>query len=131
MNKLVGLLSVLGFTFAPSVCANESESSNWMEVVPGFEEKIIGARVHSVGTINNNGLRRIEVSIPDKNGKPIEEVVVTARKNKTSKAVKYEAEVQYIEDLDAGRTGIIILLRDETDFQLRINYIDDYSRLAQ
>ena len=131
MMKIVGLFATFCFVFAPPILANDSENSSWMEVVPGFEEKIIGARIHSVGNIDNKGLRRIEVSIPVKDGKPIEEVIVTARKDKKSKTKKYEAKVDYIKDLDAGRTGIIILLGDETDFQLRINYIDDYSTFTQ
>lgn len=110
-------------TFSGLIYA-ETESSDWIELAPGFEEKKIGARVESVGEADQEGLVRIEVSIPDPRDRDIEEVIITARKRKPGKKMEYHVDAEVIKDLEAGRTGIIFYLGQEEDFQLRLNYID-------
>lgn len=102
----------------------ETESSNWIELAPGFEEKNIGARVESVGEVDQDGLVRVEVSIPEPGDKGIEEVIITARKQKPGNKAEYHVDAEVVKDLKAGRTGIIFYLGQEEDFQLRLNYID-------
>ena len=103
---------------------SQTESSDWIELAPGFEEKNIGARVESVGEANQDGLMRVEVSIPDPRDRDIEEVIITARRQKPGKKVEYHVDAEVIKDLEAGRTGIIFYLGQEEDFQLRLNYLD-------
>ena len=112
-----------GITFS-CLIHSQTESSDWIELAPGFEEKKIGARVESVGEVDQEGLVRIEVSIPDPRDRDIEEVIITARKRKPGKKMEYHVDAEVIQDIEAGRTGIIFYLGQEEDFQLRLNYID-------
>lgn len=112
-----------GITFS-CLIHSQTENSDWIELAPGFEEKNIGARVESIGEANQDGLMRVEVSIPDPSDRDIEEVIITARRQKPGKKMEYHVDAEVIKDLKAGRTGIIFYLGQEEDFQLRLNYID-------
>ncbi len=107
-----------------SLAYSQTYNSDWIRLAPGFEEKKIGARVDFVGEVDQDGLVRVEVSIPDSRGKDIEEVIITARKSTPDKKREYHVDAEVIKDLEAGRTGIIFYLGEKEDFQMRLNYID-------
>lgn len=127
MKNLIKLAALAIFTFSiafSGAAQSETENSDWIQLAPGFEEKKIGARVDSVGEADEDGMMRVEVSFPDTTGRDVEEVIVTARRQRRSKKVEYHVDAEVIKDLQAGRTGIIFYLGQQEDFQVRLNYID-------
>jgi hypothetical protein len=95
----------------------------------GQEETTLGVKVHSVEE-DENGVR-ISVSVPAEiangsNGQ-LEEVVVYGKKMTTEPRPELQQVKQFevVNDLDNGRSGLVIYLGKKEDFALRLNYSDD------
>ncbi|BFM05796.1 hypothetical protein [Halioxenophilus aromaticivorans] len=96
----------------------------------GQEETTLGVKVHSVEE-DENGVK-ISVSVPaeiaDGSNGQLEEVVVYGKKiTDTEPRPELQQIKQYemVNDLENGRSGLVIYLGRKEDFALRLNYTDD------
>ena len=86
-------------------------------------------RVEKVTKNEKDGTYRVEISVP-KVDKPIEEVVVVGTPDD---GPEYRLPIRYevINDLDSGRSGIILYMGSEDDFALHINYDEGTPQKAE
>lgn len=95
----------------------------------GHEESTLGVKVHSVEE-NEDGVK-ISVSVPaeiaDGSKGQLEEVVVYGKQTTVEPRpeLKQIKQFEVVNDLDNGRSGLVIYLGKKEDFALRLNYSDD------
>lgn len=117
---------ILIFTIAASLLgpigqqALAEQRPRWMSPEAGWVDEETDTRVEKVTKNEKDGTYRVEISVP-KVDKPIEEVVVVGT---LDEGPEYRLPIRYevINDLDSGRSGIILYMGSEDDFALHINY---------
>lgn len=108
----IALLAGTGASFA-------EQKPRWMSPEAGWVDEATDTRVEKVTKDPEKGYR-VEISIP-KVDRPIEEVLVVGQKQEKPELpnlMSYEV----INDLDSGRSGIILYMGEKKDFALQINY---------
>lgn len=100
--------------------ANSDERPRWMSPEAGWVDEETDTRVEKVTRSKEDGTYRVEISVP-KVDKPIEEVLVVGTQDT---GPEYQLPVRYevINDLDSGRSGIILYMGSDDDFAMQINY---------
>ncbi len=121
MSRFLPLLLLL--LIPPLAAQDYSRNDNrprWMSPEAGWVDEETDTRVEKVTRDENGGGYRVEISVPQVE-KPIEEVVVVGVRDE---GPEYELPIKYevINDLDSGRSGIILYLGNDDPFALRINY---------
>jgi hypothetical protein len=96
------------------------ERPRWMSPEAGWVDKETDMRVERVSRDDKDGTYKVEISMP-RVEQTIEEVVVVGVEEE---GPSFELPVRYevINDLDSGRSGIILYLGTEDPFALQINY---------
>jgi hypothetical protein len=106
--------------------AYAEKKPRWMSPEAGYIDTETDTRVEKVGAEQGDGSYQLTISMP-RVDKEIEEVLVVGQspdRPDTPAPVKFEIT----NDLDAGRSGIILYLGEKRDFAVHINY-EDGSRL--
>jgi len=98
--------------------------------VEGFEDKESGARVDSVGALTDEGVQRIEISVPTQ-GQAIEEVIVYGKRPGKTWEIPLFKKVEIVNDLETDRSGIIIHIGKNQPFVLKFNYFEPESYEGQ
>jgi len=99
--------------------AHAEQKPRWMSPEAGWVDEETDTRVEKVTRDPEKGYR-VEISVP-KVDKPIEEVVVVGQRPEELELpslMSYEV----INDLDSGRSGIVLYMGEKRDFALQINY---------
>jgi hypothetical protein len=115
--KLALVCAVLSFT---TQHADSDERPRWMSPEAGWVDEETDTRVEKVTRNKEDGTYKVEISVP-KVDKPIEEVLVVGTQDP---GPEYQLPVRYevINDLDSGRSGIILYMGTDDEFALQINY---------
>ncbi len=92
----------------------------WMSPEAGWVDEETDTRVEKVTRDDESGGYRVEISVPQVE-QPIEEVVVVGVQEE---GPEYELPIRYevINELESGRSGIILYLGNDDPFAMRINY---------
>lgn len=119
---------MIGMTAAAcllSGVALAEKQPRWMSPEEGFIDPESQTEVTSVSKDSESGSYRIEIAVP-KVEKPIEEVVVIGRKEEKEDPswLRFTPDYEVINDLDTGRSGIVVYLDKKRNFRLLINYDD-------
>ncbi len=96
----------------------------------GFEDKESGARVDSVGILTDEGVQRIEVSVPTEE-QPIEEVIVYGKRQEEIWKIPQFKGVEIVNNLETGRSGVVIHVGKNQPFVLKFNYFEPESYEGQ
>ncbi len=104
-----------------------SYDTDWLSPEAGFEEDKMGARIDSVTEMKGEGMQRIEISLPETE-MPIEEVVVIGKRVDAPEKIIQTKRFEYINDLESGRSGIVIYIGKRQKFALRFNYDEGNAR---
>jgi hypothetical protein len=119
---------------APTVSAQATQ----LESRPALETELLsptvgdldqrlGARVESIEQVEDSETVKIYVTLPQQDGSEIEEVIVLGQPDKKTKQSTPLLQMQKFEvlnDLDEGRSGIVIYLGKKEDFVLKLNYTE-------
>ncbi len=123
VSAVVLLLCVL----SPSRAEAPLSDTDWLSPEPGSKESKMGARIHSVTEMEEEGMHRIEISLPETE-LPIEEVLVIGKRVEAPEKIKQIKRFEYINDLDTGRSGIVIYIGKRQKFALKFNYDEGAAR---
>ncbi|MFL0811058.1 MAG: hypothetical protein K6L76_11635 [Agarilytica sp.] len=102
--------------------------TGWLQMETGHEGAVLGAKVTSISNVKDDQLNRVEVTLPQAQGRSIEEVVVVGKRDDADYRVVLEKPVTIIQDYEGGRSGIVIHLGEKMPFKLLINYIEYQER---
>lgn len=107
------------------------DQPRWMSPEEGFIDPASQSEVTSVSQDSQTGQYRVEIAIP-RVDKPIEEVLVIGQAQKKPDApdLEFLPDYEYINDLDTGRSGIVVYLDKKQNFRLLINYDDGSQRFV-
>jgi|GEM_PF-5915946 len=133
---LLPLLGALGLALFPALAEDKTTTktaekssdkivtdTDWLLPQKGSEGNKLGAKVESVIETEEEGVYRIEVSIP-KIDKEIEEVVAIGRREDVEKPEPQKRRFEIVNDPDTGRSGVIIYLGKPEVFALKFNYYE-------
>lgn len=104
-----------------------SYDTDWLSPEAGFKESKMGARVDSVTEMKEEGMQRIEISLPETET-PIEEVLVIGKRVDAPKKIEQAKRFEYINDPETGRSGIVIYIGKRQKFALKFNYDEGNAR---
>ncbi len=92
----------------------------WMSPEAGWVDEETDTRVEKVTRDEESGAYRVEISVPQVE-QPIEEVVVVGVQEE---GPDYELPIRYevINEMESGRSGIILYLGNDDPFAMQINY---------
>ncbi|MEP5765266.1 MAG: hypothetical protein ABJ308_11770 [Halieaceae bacterium] len=122
MNKLA--LLALGLSMGMSNASlSEQSQPRWMSPEAGWIHEETDTRVEKVTRDPKTGKYKVEISVP-KVDKPIEEVLVVGQRDEKPEVEMPVLDYTVINDLDTGRSGIILYMGEKRDFALRINYAE-------
>lgn len=130
--SLMGMLILICSALAEDKATAKSEEkssdkivtdTDWLLPQKGAEGKKLGAKVESVTETEEEGVYRIEVSIP-KVDKEIEEVVAIGRREDVEKPELQKRRFEIINDPETGRSGVVIYLGKPEIFALKFNYYE-------
>ncbi len=119
------LMTLHGWSFAEET-STQLETS-WLLPEAGATEHVLGARVDSVTDADQDGIQRIEISIPD-NQLVLEEVIVIGKRPDIVFPIDQHREFEYIKDIEKGRHGVVIYIGKRQKFALRLNYYEGNPR---
>ena len=122
-NIIAGLLLLP--LFATAATAAEKQP-RWMSPEAGFIDAETDTRVEQVSPEQVDGSYQLRLSMP-RIDKEIEEVLVIGQ-SPDRPGQPSPVKFTLTNDLDAGRSGIILYLGEKRDFAVHINY-EDGSRL--
>ena len=96
------------------------ERPRWMSPEAGWVDEETDTRVEKVTRDEESGGYRVEISVPQVE-QAIEEVVVVGVQDE---GPDYELPIRYevINEMESGRSGIILYLGNDDPFAMRINY---------
>ncbi len=125
------LLSVLFAGLAQAESPIYSLETEEIKAVTGHEESALGARVHKIENLENGV--EISLSIPkqhasDSENGVLEEIVVLGKppqKGLPRPKLPQIKRYKLINDLEEGRSGLVLYLGKNEDFVLKLNYSDD------
>ncbi|MBU3071112.1 hypothetical protein KOI40_14905 [Aestuariicella sp. G3-2] len=141
-NRRVSVLSLICFVFAlvfsqaqadeqkittTTVKPKPSLETDVLQPTVGHQEGKTGARIESVEQMEDGKTVKIHVSLPDGANSDIEEVIVMGRPDKKPKkesTLLQKQKFEVVNNLDEGRSGIVIYLGKQEDFMLRLNYTE-------
>ena len=105
------------------------DTPRWMSPEAGWVDEDTDTRVEKVERDPESGKTRVEISMPIVE-QPIEEVVVVGTREE---GPRLELPVTYevVNDLDSGRSGIILYVGTEDPFEFRINYREGTPQKAE
>jgi hypothetical protein len=107
--------------------AYAEKQPRWMSPEAGFVDAETDTRVETVSAQQGDGSYQLTISMPRVN-KEIEEVLVVGQSpDKSGKPAPVKFDLT--NDLDNGRSGIILYLGEKRDFAVHINY-EDGSRMT-
>ncbi len=100
--------------------------TNTMPPIAGHEDRELGTRIESVESIDNGKAVKIYVSVPRNEQSDIEEVIVLGKQDKQKKrpTLLQTQKFEIVNNLEAGRSGIVIYLGKHEDFALKLNYTE-------
>ncbi|GAB3101326.1 hypothetical protein G8770_15975 [Aestuariicella hydrocarbonica] len=112
--------------------ALEIQSKNELQTkllrpIVGNEDKDAGARVESVEYLDDGKTVKISVSLPENKYSELEEVVVLGRPDKQKiewPTLFQPKKFEVVNNLQEGKSGVIIYLGKEQDFLLKLNYTE-------
>lgn len=97
--------------------------TDWMELKQGAKDSKLGAQVESVTETEEQGVYRVEVSLPKLHG-DIEEVIAIGRREKVTQPALQNRRFELINDLENDRSGLVIYVGKHESFALKFNYYD-------
>lgn len=101
-----------------------------LKPVQGHQGGTLGARIDAVESLDNGEMIKISVSLPKPtlaHESDIEEVIVmgVAPKKETQRPLLDQGQkVEVVNDLEQGRSGIVIYLKKQQNFVLQLNYTE-------
>lgn len=104
-----------------------SLETDLLQPLAGHKENKSGARIESVEQMEDGKTVKIHISLPDGAESDIEEVIVLGRPDKKPKkgpTLLQKQKFEVVNNLDEGRSGIIIYLGKQEDFMLKLNYTE-------
>ncbi|WP_439135406.1 hypothetical protein [Pseudomaricurvus sp.] len=93
----------------------------------GHQESKTGARIESIEEMEDGETVKIHVSLPDGSNSDLEEVIVLGRPDKKEKkdsTLLQKQKFEVVNDIEEGRSGIVIYLGKQEDFMLKLNYTE-------
>lgn len=129
MHKLL-LPAIIALSLtALAPLATAEQRPRWMSPEAGWVDEETDTRVEKVTRNEKDGSYRVEISVP-KVDKPIEEVVVVGT---MEQGPEYQLPVNYevINDLESGRSGIILYMGSDDPFALHVNYDEGIPQKAK
>lgn len=97
--------------------------TDWMEFVKGSRDIGSGAEVVEIGEGEADGMRTVTLAIPKKavnDPADIEEVVVIGQAPQKSEPMDINISYEWISDYDEDNYGLIIRLREDTEWPIRL-----------
>jgi hypothetical protein len=124
---ILTIVAALSGLSGPPVLAEKRP--RWMSPEAGWVDEETDTRVEKVTRNEKDGTYRVEISVP-KVDKPIEEVVVVGTRDE-GPDLRLPVQYEVINDLDSGRSGIILYMGSDEEFALHINYDEGTPQKAE
>jgi hypothetical protein len=113
---------LIASTFLFNTCGYAQQQPRWMSPEEGFIDPESDTRVEAVSKDDQGGYR-VELSVP-KLEKPIEEVLVIGTREDKPSMPLLHVRAEVFNNLNTGRSGIILYMGEKEGFILHINYQD-------
>ena len=101
----------------------------WMSPEAGWIDEKTDTRVEKVERDAESGQTRVEISVPQIE-QPIEEVLVIGTREE-GPTLDLPVSYEVVNDLDSGRSGIILYVGTHDPFEFRINYREGTPQKAE
>ncbi|MAZ90283.1 MAG: hypothetical protein CL693_21845 [Cellvibrionaceae bacterium] len=118
---------------ASSVLASQVIETSALIPAVGHQGTSLGARIEAVENSDDGKMVKIAISLPttesdnsdDSDSPQLEEVIVYGTPEQQDRIeLNQQQEFEVVNNLDEGRSGIIIYLDKQQDFVLRLNYTE-------
>lgn len=117
-----------GFTSAETESVSRPTlETELLSPTAGDQDERLNVRVESVEQMEDGETLKIYVSMPQADGGEIEEVIVLGqpdKKTKTRTPLLQKQKFEVVNNLEEGRSGIVIYLGKREDFLLKLNYTE-------
>ncbi len=121
--RLMGQTLAILAASLPCASLLADQETDWLELKDGFQGKVIGAKIASIGDADDHGNRHVTVSIPKnaiKNTDHIQEIVVVGKAPKEEdEPSNLQTHYEWAADYENDYYGLIITLGD-TNVPIRL-----------
>lgn len=124
MKRLFGSFGIGLMMWSLQGLAAELQT-DWIEPVPGYEEKTLGTVIKAVEPEGETGDTRIMISVPKlsvANTSDIQEIIVVAKQPRKDKKPEVSIRHEWVADYDNDHYGLVLYLGKDEQIPFRIYF---------